>query len=528
MGAAVPGQSPETKAAWAKFDNAIASNFQNRWWTAQAEQFDQLQGQNYERGKQQLKVDYDTEIAAALEAGKDEDIIAARQAAERRMWMSLEKLSSQYMNDVSRYANNPIIAQRGEAELTRLTGIMSKMTGAGQRAAEEQKTLAETERARAQAGAAERQDQGFYNETNAAMLSSIPAGRARDAIITMKGGRVEIDKEKAYLQQELEGQLGRGMAEYKAAVAKGNAELASIAARKFEEKFFVDPDFLGDKEGDALLEIWRNKSLAELENQAANLIYQRSIDARRGFAPKADTKAPAAPGTAVRREEVAPQIAPVEGATPEETRRLQQAQQMGGLPSYKPELMSYANEEEETEATNLEASLKKIAKEGGGKYIPDPTRLSEQAKAMAVQMLAEGTRNLPSEVELRQRAGRRTTTKGHRGPSAKEISEHQTYMKQAEMRVMNIMRMPDPEEGQFPEGFSKEDVQWLRLIDEYEKYIHKYPGMAGNFDVAKWVAELEVYSAKRILGEKDVPRYDPFTGKKLPSRKERAEKQARE
>jgi hypothetical protein len=484
---------PEYKASLRNVDNAIISGMQQRWWKAQDEQFVQRQGAAYKQQVDSLQQGYMDELSRASEAKDPHERMTLMNAAHGRMWSTLAQLDTQFFDSAAKFPNNPIINNRVSFVMDKRREQMAQITGQGQQTATQVKTEEEAGLRSAQAGESRAEAAtkgGFYSPARGQAAERIPPGSAYDWLITQPGGSDELTAEQGRLSQKMMAAVPQGFAEYQKAKNTGNRELIRDVRQKFRETFFIDPEDLGTKEGEELLNHWRaNEVVAQgLDDRAARIVFERVIAAGRGFGPRpGTTSAGVAQGidpdsvadlqrTAgiEKRPQIgeqtaeapgqpqgkAPSISLPSGAPPELQAQVELAQQMGdtrGLPEFNIQRAVQAMGGDTPEKAELAGRRAYDAVRAPKDWNPDP---SDEVTEFATRLYS----TLPTYEEATAKKGKRTATKTGRA--------QQKYLDGLSDRVEKIFSEPY-KKTMF--GLDRDDAIWLNLLFLHKEFLEKFP-----------------------------------------------------
>jgi hypothetical protein len=478
---AIAGDDPNYLQALRNADNAIVGQMQQRWWKSQDEQFVQTHGQTYSTSSQQLQSNYMDELARAADITDPWERDSAMNAAHGRMWNELGKLDEAFLDQAGKYASNPIIGNRAARLLKQRRETIAKIAGEQAEPAKQTEALSRAEAAQAQAGHARAQGEtagGFYSTRNAQSAATVPVNKATDWIVTRPGGREELQKETQQLLMEREQILVPALRQYQEAMASGNMKLANQVKNEFKRQFLVDPEMLGDEEGEELLNLWRSEAVVPLRKQAAENVYNRLIDASRGFQAAPDTSAPQAPGGGQPLSARAPESPQV--GTPGATKKPVPSILAGGESEAK---LGFARGLEETRDLP-EFDVGRAAQAMGGNT-PEEIEVKGQKayNFMAQQMIREGLEPPPEwdadpSVEVTTFAQDaysaiptyREETKKRAGLPGKM----QKYFDTISDQVRAVFMLPKTIPG-LPEGLDRNDIIWMNLITLHAQFLRKFP-----------------------------------------------------
>jgi hypothetical protein len=475
--------TPEELEALRNLDNAVIGGMQQRWWQEQDKQFTANQGKEYERGTAALQASYMEELAGAADLTDPWERQAAMNAAHGRMWSELSKLDQDYMTKASKYSTNPIIGNRVGTLIQQRNDLMNKIIGGRKDVAAETETLSRAEAAQGQAEASRAQaakaeeGAGFYTANRAREATRVPVSKAKDFIITQKGGREELQNETNQLMAEREQVLATALRQYQSDLDTGNMRLANESAERFKERFFVDPELLAGEEGESLLNVWRAEAIPQVTDAAADNIYNRLVDASRGFQPQPDNRAPAAPGGGPEVQPTPKIGAPSERprilgpeAGEEEEERAQLATQIAetrGVPEFDVNRARQAMggdvpETIEDKAIRMRDNMAQRYKDAG---LPVPPKWSADVTDEVVAFAEASYKRLPTmEEEAKARKAR---------PEAV-----QKYLRGLTDKIQRVFEMPD--KGPWPKGLDRDDVIWMNLIQLHTELLDKHPDYTGS------------------------------------------------
>lgn len=475
---AIAGDDQQYLSALRNVDNAVIGRMQQRWWKSQDEQFLQTQGQSYQLASQNLQASYMDELARASDIKDPWERDAAMNAAHGRMWSELGKIDQNFLDQASKYANNPIIGNRVSRLIQQRTELIGKIAGERAQPAQQAQTLSTAEQAQATAGAQRataEKTRGFYSSSVASVASRVPISRARDFIITQPGGREELQSEIQHLMAERETLLAPAYRQYQEALSSGNMKLARQAAAEFRKMFLVDPEMFGDKDSEEIINLWRSEALPKLEKEAAENIYNRLIDASRGFQPGPGTKAPQAPGApaltpgGLTKESGKPPAILGKGAPPEAEEQARFARRLGEtreMPEFDiPRAMQAmgGGTTEEVEVSGQKAynfMAQQMIREG----LEPPARWDSTPSVEVTEFAQDAYSDIPSYREATTQ--RKKTEKGS--------AQMQKYLDGLSDQIKAVFMLPDSIPN-LPAGLDRDDIVWMNLITLHAQFLRKYP-----------------------------------------------------
>lgn len=493
------GASPEYKESMRNVNNAVIGAMQQRWWKSQDEQFTQTQGAQYKQNADMLQQSYMDELARASELQEPQERMAAMNAAHGRMWSTLSQLDTQFFDAAAKFPNNPIINNRVSFVMNKRREQMGQITGQGQKTAEQVRTEEEAGLRQAQAGGARASEStkgGFYTPARGQAAERIPTGSAYDWIVTQPGGREELTQEQNRLGQKMMAAVPQAFAEYQKAKNTGNRELIRDVRQRFKETFFIDPEDLGTKEGDELLNFWRaNEAVTTgLDDRAARVVFDRVLSAGRGFAPKPGTNAPGgAQGidqqsvddlqrTAGRENKLqigrdkglqpltgTSGVSLPKGAPPELSAQVDLAQQLGetrSIPDFNIQKAVQAMGGDTPEAIELSGrrTYDAVKKQYESAGLQAPKDWNPEPSVEVAEFAQRLYATLPSFEEETEKRSKRTATKQGR--------QQQSYLDNISDRVQKVF---DADYKKTPFGLDRNDAIWFNLLLIHKEFLEKFP-----------------------------------------------------